>query len=454
MTKKKSGKIYFIGIEGAGTSALAVIYKNLGYDVAGSDDGDHFYGDILEKNKIKIFSSYDKKNLPENVRKVVYSTCINEKNPEFQEAKKRNLEMKSYPEALADLFNKKMGIAVCGTHGKTTTTAMLAFVLDNMGLSPSAVVGSKVIDWRANSLYGKGDYFIIEADEYQNKLLYYDPWSAILTSVDYDHPDFYRTSEDYKNAFIDFAKKIPKTGYLIYCNDNRDVLDVAGKAKCRKVSFGFNKESDYLIKIKRVKFSQTFEIFHEGESLGDFKIKLPGAHNALNASSVIAFCNELGLDPDKVREVLSSFRGTARRFQKIGERNGSVLIDDYAHHPEEIKAALRAADEIFPDKNIVTVFHPHSFTRTKALLEDFANSFGDANEILILDIYGSAREDSGDVSSEDLVELINKYYPRRARYVPRVEDAIDILKDSINENDVVISMGAGDVWRVTHELAK
>ncbi|MFA7466459.1 MAG: UDP-N-acetylmuramate--L-alanine ligase [Parcubacteria group bacterium] len=454
MTKKKSGKIYFIGIEGAGTSALAVIYKNLGYDVAGSDDGDHFYGDILEKNKIKIFSSYDKKNLPENVRKVVYSTCINEKNPEFQEAKKRNLEMKSYPEALADLFNKKMGIAVCGTHGKTTTTAMLAFVLDNMGLSPSAVVGSKVIDWRANSLYGKGDYFIIEADEYQNKLLYYDPWSAILTSVDYDHPDFYRTSEDYKNAFIDFAKKIPKTGYLIYCNDNRDVLDVAGKAKCRKVSFGFNKESDYLVKIKRVKFSQTFEIFHEGESLGDFKIKLPGAHNALNASSVIAFCNELGLDPDKVREVLSSFRGTARRFQKIGERNGSVLIDDYAHHPEEIKAALRAADEIFPDKNIVTVFHPHSFTRTKALLEDFANSFGDANEILILDIYGSAREDSGDVSSEDLVELINKYYPRRARYVPRVEDAIDILKDSINENDVVISMGAGDVWRVTHELAK
>ncbi|MDX9855751.1 MAG: UDP-N-acetylmuramate--L-alanine ligase [Candidatus Moranbacteria bacterium] len=454
MTKKKSGKIYFIGIEGAGTSALAVIYKNLGYDVAGSDDGDHFYGDILEKNKIKIFSSYDKKNLPENVRKVVYSTCINEKNPEFQEAKKRNLEMKSYPEALADLFNKKMGIAVCGTHGKTTTTAMLAFVLDNMGLSPSAVVGSKVIDWRANSLYGKGDYFIIEADEYQNKLIYYDPWSAILTSVDYDHPDFYRTSEDYKNAFIDFAKKIPKTGYLIYCNDNRDVLDVAGKAKCRKVSFGFNKESDYLIKIKRVKFSQTFEIFHEGESLGDFKIKLPGAHNALNASSVIAFCNELGLDPDKVREVLSSFRGTARRFQKIGERNGSVLIDDYAHHPEEIKAALRAADEIFPDKNIVTVFHPHSFTRTKALLEDFANSFGDANEILILDIYGSAREDSGDVSSEDLVELINKYYPRRARYVPRVEDAIDILKDSINENDVVISMGAGDVWRVTHELAK
>ncbi|MFA6790151.1 MAG: UDP-N-acetylmuramate--L-alanine ligase [Parcubacteria group bacterium] len=454
MTKKKSGKIYFIGIEGAGTSALAVIYKNLGYDVAGSDDGDHFYGDILEKNKIKIFSSYDKKNLPENVRKVVYSTCINEKNPEFQEAKKRNLEMKSYPEALADLFNKKMGIAVCGTHGKTTTTAMLAFVLDNMGLSPSAVVGSKVIDWRANSLYGKGDYFIIEADEYQNKLIYYDPWSAILTSVDYDHPDFYRTSEDYKNAFIDFAKKIPKTGYLIYCNDNRDVLDVAGKAKCRKVSFGFNKESDYLVKIKRVKFSQTFEIFHEGESLGDFKIKLPGAHNALNASSVIAFCNELGLDPDKVREVLSSFRGTARRFQKIGERNGSVLIDDYAHHPEEIKAALRAADEIFPDKNIVTVFHPHSFTRTKALLEDFANSFGDANEILILDIYGSAREDSGDVSSEDLVELINKYYPRRARYVPRVEDAIDILKDSINENDVVISMGAGDVWRVTHELAK
>ena len=454
MDKLADKTIYFIGIEGAGTSALAVMYKKLGYELLGSDDGDHFYADALKKNKIRVFGSYSEKNLPDKIYKIVYSTCIANNNSEFQEAQKRSLEVKSYPEALAELFNKKIGIAVCGTHGKTTTTAMLAFTLDNLKFSPNAIVGSKVIDWKGNSLTGDGDYFVIEADEYQNKLIHYEPWSVILTSVDYDHPDFYKTPEDYKKAFSDFVKKIPKYGNLIYYNDNRDVVDVADKAKCSKYGYGFTDESDYIIKIKRNKLPQIFEVFCKDKSLGEFKIKFPGHHNALNATAAIALCHKLGLNMNGVREALALFRGTVRRFEKVGNKNGAILIDDYAHHPEEVKVALKTAKEIFPGKNIVTIFHPHSFTRTEALLEDFAHSFNDANELIVLDIYGSAREDSGNIHSQDLVDLVNKYNPRKAKYIPDIDGAIERLENSIGENDVIISMGAGDVWQVTHKLAK
>jgi UDP-N-acetylmuramate--alanine ligase len=188
---RRKENIYFIGIEGAGTSALALMYKNMGYNVSGSDNGDRFYRKALVKNDIEVFEKYDSENIPKKVKNIVYSTSIKEDNPEYKKAKKDNLEMKSYPEALADIFNEKMGIAVCGTHGKTTTTAMLSQALKDLDLDPSAIVGSRVIEWKANSLTGKGEYFVIEADEYQNKLRHYNPWSVILTSVDYDHPDFY-----------------------------------------------------------------------------------------------------------------------------------------------------------------------------------------------------------------------------------------------------------------------
>jgi len=453
MTKPTEKKIYFIGIEGAGTSALSVMYKNLGYEVLGSDDGDHFYADILKKNKIKTFKTYNEKNLPKKIYKVIYSTSIKDNNVEIIESKKRKLDIKSYPESLAELFNEKMGIAVCGTHGKTTITAMLAFVANKIGLNPKAIVGSKVINWGENSLTGNGEYFIIEADEYQNKLKYYNPWSAILTSVDYDHPDFYKTFKDYKRAFADFTKKIPKYGNLIYCNDDRDVSDVVSKANCQKNSYGFMKDSNYRItNYKSIK--QTLEVFYQKKSLGNFKIKLFGRHNALNATAVIAFCHKLGMDISEVKKALALFKGTARRFEKIGEKNGAILIDDYAHHPEEVKATLKTVKEIFPEKNIITVFHPHSFSRTERLLKDFANSFSDTDELIILDIYGSAREDSGKVSSKNLVNLINKYSSKKARYISKIEKVTRELKNSIGKNDVIISMGAGNVWQVTHKLIK
>ncbi len=452
-------KIYIIGIEGAGTSALALMYKELGYDVSGSDNGDHFYGDVLAKKGIKVFDGYDADNLPQNVSMVVYSTAIKENNPELFEATKRNLKKVTYPEALAELFNKKIGVAICGTHGKTTTTALLAFVLNKLNLQPNAIVGSKVLDWNGNSLVGKGDYFVIEADEYQNKLRYYNPWSVILTGIDYDHPDFYKNFADYKKVFADFVKKIPGHGFLFYCNDDRDVVEVSELATCKKFSYGFSENSDYKIKNEKIlitekEISQTFEVFNKNKLLGKFKVKILGRHNVLNATTVIAFCHNLNLDLKKVGKVLNEFSGTARRFQYLGKNKGAILIDDYAHHPEEIKATLQTARSIYRDKEIIAVFHPHSFTRTEALLDDFAQSFGDCSKVIVLDIYGSARENSGKINSRDLVKKINRYFPGKAEYVPTVEEATKFLQKRIDKNQVIISIGAGDVWRVTKKLAE
>jgi len=459
----KKQRIYIIGIEGAGTSSLAVIYKKSGCIVCGSDNGDHFYGDILKNNGIKVFDNYNAKNLPKDIDKVVFTTSIKKDNPEFIEAQKRNLPMLSYPEALAELFNQKLGIAVCGTHGKTTTTAILATVFKELGLKPTALVGSKVKNWNSNSLVGEGDYFIIEADEYQNKLKNYNPWAAVLTSVDYDHPDFYPDFQSYKQAFIDFVKKIPRHGFLIYCNDDSDVVEIAKEANCQKISYGFSEGSicrvdNFEFKINNFQINnsvgQSFDIYFKEKKMGNFRIALAGKHNVLNSAAVIALCEKLNLNNLRVADALKTFAGTSRRFEYIGENKGTILLDDYAHHPEEVKATLKTARNIFPQKNIITVFHPHSFSRTEALLSDFAQSFDSTDQVIVLDIYGSARENSGNVSSQDLVRSINKYNPGKAQYIPTIKEAVEFLKEKMTKDDLIISMGAGDVWHVTYELRR
>ncbi|EKE16265.1 MAG: hypothetical protein ACD_11C00024G0033 [uncultured bacterium] len=443
-------KIYFIGIEGAGTSALAKMYKNFGHKVSGSDDGDHFYGDVLSAENIKVLDYFDAKNIPSDVDWVVYSTAFKDDNPEIQEAKKRKLKMIPYSQALGDLFNEKMGIAVCGTHGKTTTTAIVANIFQDAGLDPCALVGSKVIQWKGNSLAGKGEYFIIEADEYQNKLQNYNPWSVILTSVDYDHPDFFKTFEDYKKAFKDFVAKIPQHGFLICYGDDSSVLEVTQSASCPVFKYGFLEGNDYRIIFKD---NGEFQLNFQEKNIGDFKIKIPGKHNILNSVAALIVAHRVGIETEKIKKSLESFKGTNRRFEYVGEKNGAILIDDYAHHPEEVKASLKAARGLYPEKNIITIFHPHSYSRTEALLHEFSQSFDDCDKVIMLDIYGSAREKSGNVNSKTLVDLINKYDFKKAEHIPTIPEVISFLNKSIGANDVVISMGAGDVWRVTHELA-
>ena len=445
-------KAYIIGIKGSGVVAVAEILKASGVEITGSDTDEKFFTDsVLNNLGISYFEKFDPENIPNDVDLVIYSTAYNEKNnPEFREAQKRGTPMMSYPEVLAELFNHKYGIAVAGTHGKTTTSALLAETLRVCGTDPSAVIGSKVIDWGKNAISGKGEFFVAETDEYQNKLRLYEPKAVILTNCDYDHPDFFPTFSDYKKVFSDFVSKIPITGFLVVWCDSTDTLEIAKSAHADVLSYGFS--DDCRVKLKLGEKAQSFNVEIDGTDLGDFEIRLVGRHNMLNAGAVVAVCHRLGLDMEKVREAFKNFNGTARRFEHIGERNGAILIDDYAHHPEEIKATLKAAKELYPEKNIRAIFHPHTFTRTKALLQEFSQSFSSADEVIVIDIYGSAREEQGGVSSKELVDLINKYSSGKADYIPTISETVEFLKDRIGPDDVVITIGAGNIWEVLENL--
>lgn len=451
----KIKKIYFIGIKGSGMVALVEIFERRGFKVAGSDTAEKFFTEEILKKKlfVKYHEGFDVKHIKSDIDLIIYSTAYNEENnEEFRAAKYKMIPMVSYPEMLAHLFNEKYGIAVCGTHGKTTTTAMLAEIFRGAGLEPTAVVGSLVRQWRGSALAGRSEFMIIEADEYQNKIGLYNPQAAILTSADWDHPDFFPTVEAYKNVFEKFVQKIPRHGFLVVCGDRSETMEIAESAKCKVISYGFKNGADMKISNYEIREGkQFFSISLKEKKLGDFEIMQPGAHNVLNATAAIAMAHQFNAKMEKVREALANFEGTSRRFDYIGERCGAILIDDYGHHPEEIKATLQAAREFFPKRRIWCVFHPHTFTRTKALLSEFAQSFEDADKVIILDIYGSAREVQGGVHSRDLVELAKKYH-RSVEYIPTIDETVAYLKDKISREDLVIAMGAGNVWEVVEGL--
>jgi len=462
---EKIKKIYAIGIKGSGMVAVVEILKSMGIEIIGSDTAEKFFTDtVLQKLGISYFEKFSEKNIPQDADLVIYSTAYREdNNVEIVEAKKRKLPMASYPEILAKLFNGKYGVAVCGTHGKTTTSALLAHVLQLAGKDPQAVIGSRVIQWGSNALFGKGEFFVLEADEFQNKLRYYQPKSVILTSVDWDHPDFYPTFSEYKKAFSDFVKKIPKIGILMAWGDSRDVIDAVSHANCDILRYGFNKNNDFIISNFQFPISnkilnsndqitQKFDLDFGDKNIGTFEMQLSGQHNALNAAAVIGMCHKLNLDMNLVREAVKNFKGTSRRFEIVGERKGAILIDDYGHHPEEIRVTLKAARERYPKKNIIVVFQPHSYSRTEALLHDFGQSFDSADQVILLDIYGSARESSGKVNSKDVVDLINKYNPGKSEHIRTVDEAVELLKDKIGADDVVFCISAGNAFEVAEKL--
>ncbi|MFZ2187864.1 MAG: UDP-N-acetylmuramate--L-alanine ligase [Candidatus Moraniibacteriota bacterium] len=457
--------IHMIGIKGAGMTALAELLTKQGVVVTGSDTEEVFFTDsILKKLHIRYEERFDAKNIPGGAKAIVYSTVYSkEKNPELAAAFVSGLPVWSYPEAVGMLTREKLTLAVCGTHGKTTTSALLAETLKFSGMDPSAIVGSRIMNWEGNALSGSGEYLVLEADEYQNKLAQYVPFAVILTSVDFDHPDFFPDQESYQQVFRDFVARIPQHGVLVYCNDSADVVKIAETAHCQKISYGLLEGSDFRISEytpakmgfvgEASALMQTFTVTRAERSFGTFALRLAGEHNALNATAVLALAVFLKQDLERIRKAFEKFSGTERRFEYIGERYGALIYDDYAHHPEEIRATLKAFRELYPERRLKVVFHPHTFTRTKAFLTDFAQSFDAADEVTLLPIYGSAREQQGGVSSQDLVDLINRFFPGKAQYAPDTALLISDMEKTIGRQDVIITMGAGNVWEVSHKLA-
>ncbi len=470
MDLSKIKNVYIVGIEGAGTSALAQLLKHQGIEVSGSDEGDHFYGPILRQAGIKVFTEFNSKNLPAKADLVIYSSAFTpQTNPELKEALRRKLRVLSYAEALGALSRQYFSIAVAGTHGKSTTTAWLAWALQYNKRFPSALVGSQVPQWGSNVLLGYSGLFIFEADEYQNKLKHFHPRALLVNNIDYDHPDFFATFDDYLQAFIRAIKRLPKDGFLIINLDDYCLAKYAAvNCRAKVISYSINNPEADLVAYDcravagkqyfKARFSSFSQNFEAGE-LGDFCIKLLGTHNIYNSLAVIAASLELGMELQQIRKALEEFEGVERRLQRRGEFRGVEMADDYAHHPTEIRASLEALRQKYLNKFLTVVFHPHTFSRTHAFLKQFSSSFTLADRVIVLEIYGSARESSGAVSSKDLVNAINrhnqqKHIKQEVIYLPTLKDCEKYLRSNLRRGEVAVLMGAGDVFKVGKNLLK
>ncbi len=464
MDFSKINKIYMIGIKGVGMTMLAQFLVAKNYKVTGSDINETFMTDIvLKKAGIKVIEEFSPNNIPRDTDLIIYSTSYNENtNTEVKKALNSNKKTINYAQALANIFNNYYGIAVTGSHGKTTTSAWLGFVMNKAGLKPNAMVGANVPQFNGNILVGDPNYLVAELDEYQNKLEHFEPKIVLLNNIDYDHPDFFPTHASYKQVFIDFIKKIPKKGFLVANFDDiiiKSIVNINCKGKI--ISYGIdNHNVDYnAYDIKQHNGVQYFKVRTDVSELGSFQTKLIGRHNILNALAVVATCLELDIELLDIRKNLAEFEGTARRMQILGKFNGAVIIDDYAHHPTEIKSTLSGIRELYQNKNLIIVFHPHTFTRTKAFFNDFVKSFKQADVLIILDIYGSAREEQGGVHSSKLVSKLkirNKKFKinQNVKYISSLKECEKYLRKNIKENDVVVLMGAGDVFRIGENLLK
>jgi UDP-N-acetylmuramate--alanine ligase len=461
-------KIYMLGIKGVGMSMLAQFLTEKNYQIVGSDVAEEFMTDSVLKNcGIKVLQGFSEENISKSeIDLIIYSSAYNEKtNLEFARAKQLGIKMISYAEAMGMFFRDYYGIAVAGSHGKTTTTAWLGYVLKNAGLAPNVMVGANVDQLGGCSITGASDYLVIEADEYQNKLKHFEPKAVLLNNIDYDHPDFFPNENAYRQVFIDFIQKIPKKGFLVANFDDINIQKIARvNTRAKVISYGIKEAADIIAyDIKQVEDTQVFKAkfgVDENDSasdndLGDFKIRLLGKHNVSNALAVIAAAIELNVPLVDIRTHLEEFRGTSRRMEVLGKYRGALIIDDYAHHPTEIKTTLEGAKRAYPNKKIITVFHPHTYTRTKGLIEEFSQSFASTDELIVLDIYGSAREEQGGVHSKDLILKIEENNPDlHVVYIPDLKECEAYLRNKLESRDLLLLMGAGDVFRIGQSLIK
>ncbi len=458
--------IYMVGIKGVGMAMLAQFLKSKNYNISGSDVAERFPTDkSLFNSNIKVKQGFSLDNFPKAIDLVIYSSAFNfEKNIELKHLKKKNLKFLSYAEALGLIFDDYFGISVCGSHGKSTVSAFLGYVLKKGGLSPNVLSGSYVEQFQGSILSGKSDYLVVESDEYQNKLKYFNPKAVLLNNIDYDHPDYFANKEEYFQVFADFVSKIPLNGFLVFNADDPLAVKAVKKSDCSVIAYSleFNsafKKSYYIKNLSFNKNHQSFSVFCNKKNLGEFKVKLFGKHSIYNTLAVISSSLELGIDLEKLRKATFSFKGLDRRFHVLGSYNKALIVDDYAHHPNEIKASLDAVKQRYPKKKIITVFHPHTFSRTKSFLNDFATSFSNSDELYLIEIYSSAREKKEKISSLDLIEKIKQYNHTISKdqnllYFKNISEAEKFLKTKASSGDLILLLGAGDVFRIGYNLLK
>jgi len=464
----KIQRIHFVGIGGIGMSGIAEVLLNLGYKVSGSDLKRSSVTDRLKSLGAVIFEGHSAENVAGG-EVVVTSSAINAGNPEVEEARRVHIPVIQRAEMLAELMRLKYGIAIAGMHGKTTTTSMVAAVLAVGGLDPTVVVGGRVDAMGSNARLGRSQYLVAEADESDRSFLKLSPILAVVTNIDREHMDCYRNMHDIKRAFLDFMDRVPFYGMIVACNDDPVLRRLFPKIQRRMVSYGTRKGSDFRITLRDKELwsagrprpaedenaragtpmlpKVSFEVKFRGRDLGEFHLHVPGVHNVLNATAAIAVGIGLDIPVPQIHEALESFRGVDRRFQVRGQAAGVTVIDDYGHHPTEIRATLAAARRCGYRK-VHVIFQPHRYTRTRDLMDEFATAFGDADSLQVLDIYPASEQPIEGITGEALARKIRETGAAgssQVGYAGSFEDAVTAATANASEGEMILTLGAGSV---------
>jgi len=442
---------FLVGIGGAGMSAIALVLNGMGHTVAGSDIKESRYTTSLKKEGIKIYVGHDATNIAD-ADIVVYSAAIPEKNIEILEAKSKNIPIHSRADILSWILNKSKGIAIAGTHGKTTTTSMVSMMIRGLDMDPTIIVGGELNELGSNAIYGKSDFVIAEACESDGSFLKYNPFISVVTNIEEDHFDYYKDMDELEKSFFKFISNTREEGWIIINGDEIDKSRIRDMGKKNIITFGLDKGND--ITASNIKYSNLGSYYDLGIGQGILKVHLnvPGLHNIKNSLAAFCVCHAIGLDLLKAAEILKYFTGVKRRFEKRGEKKGAIIFDDYAHHPSEVKATLEAASEE-KMKRIITVFQPHRYSRLAHLKNEFTLCFDEADILIITDVYGSGEQPIPGVNGKVLVDnLIENGFSGKIVYIPGLSDITEYLNIKMRLGDIVLLMGAGDITRVSDEL--
>ncbi len=451
--KGKIQRIHFVGIGGIGMSGIAEVLLNLGYQISGSDVKETEVTRRLRALGCEISYGHRRENVRE-ADVVVVSSAIRRDNPEVEVAEQRLIPVIPRAEMLAELMRMKVGIAIAGTHGKTTTTSLIATVLGAGGLDPTVVIGGRLNSLGTNARLGQGDFLVAEADESDGSFVKLLPTIAVVTNIDPDHLDYYSGIDEIKETFLNFINKIPFFGLAVLCLDHPNIQSLIPRLKKRFTTYGLTSQADF--QAKEIEFeglSTSFDVLYQSQEVGRLKIQMPGLHNVYNALATVATAFELNIPFPIIQEALRDFGGIQRRFQIKGEKKGILIVDDYGHHPVEIMATLRAARRGWK-RRIVVVFQPHRYTRTKALFHDFLTAFYDADVLILTDIYAAGEDRAEGVEVKSLFEGLREYGHKNVTYLANKKEIVDHLLRTIVPGDMVVTLGAGDIWQVADELVK
>jgi len=449
-------KLFFVGIGGIGMSGIAEILLNEGFRISGSDKSLSEVTEHLAKLGAEIFEGHSAKNISSDIDVLVYSSAVPPENPEIVECKRRGIPIIRRAEMLAEVMRLKYGIGIAGTHGKTTTTSMVSLILMEGGKDPTVIVGGKLNGLGGtNARLGKGEFIVVEADEFDRSFLSLTPTIAVLTTLETDHLDCYRDLEDIKGAFVQFATKVPFYGFVVLCLDEPALQDIMPLLQNKRLlTYGFNPQADIQAVDVRYKENMThFTVIRHGEELGEVALQLPGSHNVENALAAITVGLELGISFDLVKKGIGKFSGVYRRWEKKGEAKGIVVYDDYAHHPTECRATLAGAKAGWR-RRVVCVFQPHLFTRTRDFYEEFGKAFLLSDVLVVTDIYPAREEPIQGVTGELIADAAKGFGHKEVHYVQDKKELPKFLLTIAKQGDMIITMGAGDITKYGEEFLK